>query len=579
MDEQKHIISRQVLEITVQNRQQAHSIQNAASSAVRQKLLPALDRTFSRLTKPDEILRLDKLVLDIGDVSSVNLEEELTSRVLREIEEKLSGIISKEKVKSTEREDGRQAVFIKKPDRYADQLMHYLKFGVMPWWRDESSGITLAELIRLAAEESEKVATELIPTLLAFRQVRKRIAYQLNRAQLMSLLSLLPGQAGGQTKKFDRIYRPQTLFRNVATDAEWQYHLLDTLHQNREFNAEQHGMALISVIIRKSLHDSSRLTREVVLTELIGNLVASGIMKSLKKEILFETAKLAKELQVQLTKQTLPVLRSYINEMEPDTQRIFRDLVSLPPETGSPGPADEQVESPIFSGHSERKEEEEEAARAGKKSTASDQIQEKVKGITPSKDWHPVPVEEEKDIARDVDQKRFSIPLDDTGFYIENAGIILLHPFLFYLFDGLDLLNEDKIFKSEQEAFRAVHLLQYLATGQVISPEHELMLNKILCGLDPAEPVPLEIGITEEEQAECMNLLTVVLERWEALKTRKPDALRQNFLNRSGRLSYRGNGWNLYIERSTLDVMLDKLPWSLSIVKIPWRDDLIYVEW
>ena len=162
---------------------------------------------------------------------------------------------------------------------------------------------------------------------------------------------------------------------------------------------------------------------------------------------------------------------------------------------------------------------------------------------------------------------------------MDNAGLVLLNPFLFFFFDGLGLLNKEKNFKSDQHAFRAVHLLQYLATGDSASPEHELSLNKILCGIDLNDPIPFDLLLTKKEKEECSHLITVVLERWGALKTKDAEALRNGFLRREGRLSFQGKGWNLFIERTTLDVLLDRLPWSLSMVKFPWRDDIIYVEW
>jgi hypothetical protein len=93
------------------------------------------------------------------------------------------------------------------------------------------------------------------------------------------------------------------------------------------------------------------------------------------------------------------------------------------------------------------------------------------------------------------------------------------------------------------------------------------------------EPVPFDVQLKQEEIEECHNLQSVVLERWEVLKTTNPEALRKGFLQREGRLSNKGNGWHVFIERETLDIMLDRLPWSISIISLPWRNDLIYVEW
>ncbi|MEO1401775.1 MAG: contractile injection system tape measure protein [Cyanobacteria bacterium J06635_1] len=37
--------------------------------------------------------------------------------------------------------------------------------------------------------------------------------------------------------------------------------------------------------------------------------------------------------------------------------------------------------------------------------------------------------------------------------------------------------------------------------------------------------------------------------------------------------------WLLQIERETYDILLDQLPWSIRVVKLPWMPKLLYVEW
>ncbi len=51
MKEQGHIIGREVLELTVPDRANAMSVQNRVSEIVRQKLNPALDQIFSKISE------------------------------------------------------------------------------------------------------------------------------------------------------------------------------------------------------------------------------------------------------------------------------------------------------------------------------------------------------------------------------------------------------------------------------------------------------------------------------------------------------------------------------------------------
>jgi hypothetical protein len=112
-----------------------------------------------------------------------------------------------------------------------------------------------------------------------------------------------------------------------------------------------------------------------------------------------------------------------------------------------------------------------------------------------------------------------------------------------YFFEGLNLLNKELQFKSKPDAFKAVHLLQFIATGQENTLENDLPLNKILCGLDETEPVPVSVSLSEVEKEECFYLIKTVLERWEALKTTNPAALRETYLQREGILKQAGQSW------------------------------------
>ncbi|UQV44270.1 hypothetical protein KIV45_20865 [Janthinobacterium lividum] len=89
--------------------------------------------------------------------------------------------------------------------------------------------------------------------------------------------------------------------------------------------------------------------------------------------------------------------------------------------------------------------------------------------------------------------------------YIANAGLVLVHPFLPRLFTQLNLLssNEDgtRQLRGEDGA-RAVHLLQYLSDGVTNAPEPELVLNKLLCGLEPGFPAPPLIFAMKKRQQE-----------------------------------------------------------------------------
>jgi hypothetical protein len=166
----------------------------------------------------------------------------------------------------------------------------------------------------------------------------------------------------------------------------------------------------------------------------------------------------------------------------------------------------------------------------------------------------------------------------DTRLFVQYAGLVLLHPYLPAFFKGLDLMAE-KEFKDETCRHRAIHLLHYLATKESGLPEFMLLLPKLLCGMPFEEPMERYLDFSETETAECENLLRAVIQNWGALGKSSPDALREGFLRRDGKLEKQPDGWKLTVERQTLDILLGKLPWGLGIVKLPWMPGILRVEW
>jgi hypothetical protein len=170
--------------------------------------------------------------------------------------------------------------------------------------------------------------------------------------------------------------------------------------------------------------------------------------------------------------------------------------------------------------------------------------------------------------------------LEATNFkeciYIENAGLILLHPFLPQFFTALGIAAEDQLVEPE----RALCLLHFLTTGLLIAPEYELTLCKILCNIPLETPVESNMELTELESAEAEALLKAVIRHWDALRNTGIDGLRGEFLLRFGKLSVRTDGdWLLQVEAKSVDLLLNQLPWGISMIQLPWMQRMLWVEW
>ncbi|RWX47191.1 hypothetical protein H206_02503, partial [Candidatus Electrothrix aarhusensis] len=161
------------------------------------------------------------------------------------------------------------------------------------------------------------------------------------------------------------------------------------------------------------------------------------------------------------------------------------------------------------------------------------------------------------------------------GIYINNAGLVLLHPFLPQFFGALGIAGEEQLLRPE----RALCVLHFLTTGQPVAPEYELMLPKVLCNIPLDMPVEADVDLTDEEQDEADALLKAVVDHWQALRNTTPDGLRGTFLSRSGKISLRGEDLLLQVEPQTWDIMLEQLPWGISMIRLPWMERMLWVEW
>ncbi|HKJ43575.1 MAG TPA: contractile injection system tape measure protein, partial [Sunxiuqinia sp.] len=162
---------------------------------------------------------------------------------------------------------------------------------------------------------------------------------------------------------------------------------------------------------------------------------------------------------------------------------------------------------------------------------------------------------------------------------ISNAGVILIYPYLKTLFDRLNWLNNQE-FVNEDCQSKALLITDYLTYGnRDVVPEHELVLNKILCGMEPRESLnPLAI-LTNVEKEEADDLLDSAIKHWSILKDTSPEGYRLSFLRREGILMFREGNWFLRVERKGFDMLLEHLPYTISIVRLPWMKNKLFVEW
>lgn len=183
-----------------------------------------------------------------------------------------------------------------------------------------------------------------------------------------------------------------------------------------------------------------------------------------------------------------------------------------------------------------------------------------------------------ENIKEEFSKKTVRKANEEEGIFLNNAGLVLLHPFFESFFHDFDLLKEGQ-FKDSESQTLAVHLLHYLATKQEFGAEHELVMEKFLCGWDPDLPIARVITISQQMKDESETLLSAAIRHWSALKNTSPDGLREGFLQREGKLILNNFQNRLILENKAQDMLLSYLPWGYSIFKLPWMGNALYVEW
>ncbi|MDZ4262880.1 MAG: contractile injection system tape measure protein, partial [Pseudomonadota bacterium] len=190
---------------------------------------------------------------------------------------------------------------------------------------------------------------------------------------------------------------------------------------------------------------------------------------------------------------------------------------------------------------------------------------------------HPSRLDKRNEIADSSDDQGSSSSVVED-IYIGNAGQVLAAPYLPRLFEMLGLMKNSK-FKDQAAAERAAHLLQYLVDERCDAPEYQLVLNKILCGVKTGTPIVREITASDSERAAVNGLLQGMIQNWKAVGNTSAAGLRLSFLQREGRLQRNESGWHLLVQPRAYDMLLDQLPWSFSLIKQPWMERVLHVEW
>jgi len=473
MNGKTHIIHRVNLEIDVPEMRLANKVKDDALRLLYNEVLPKLEKYMDSLIPEDEYIRLERLNIDIGQLSEAHFDEEFTKSVVRRFHEKAEKIVALDRERGDQPEAEKVVKFTKE-ESACECFLFFLETGSLPWWSQKSG-----ELL------GEKNLSEALK--------KSSVAFQ---KRLFSLLGENPVARQRLLNQFSLPFIFQSVLVFVAEEPTRR---IIQLLQQFEAKRTTDGAGLL-----KQQH--AFLTRITLLL--------------LARDEVFSGCQLDAIIDEYSANATLQDIRfSLLLEELKSTVTPFQ------------------------------------------------------KKISRKSDFQKTK-EEKKAVAKKQEKQ----DVEEDGFFVDNAGLVLLHPFLSSLFTDFELLAEGQ-FKNRESQTIAVHLLHYLATKQEFASEHELAMEQFLCGWDTDWPIEREVALSREMKNECETLLTAAIRHWSALKNTSPNGLREGFLQREGKLILNDFQDRLIVESKSHDVLLSYLPWGYSIFKLSWMKSALYIEW
>ncbi|NEW84057.1 MAG: hypothetical protein GZ094_17050 [Mariniphaga sp.] len=595
-----HFIRQQYLDIDLKGSESdGFALQHRLSDLYHAQLLPAIEKALDQCSSPDFHLIIDRLDIDIGTIEMDRIDYELTTSVAKALIDKIT-IESATRISGNTGENFNNTYFQTTDDRLWEVFIHFIVKGNLPWSYRLPAGKSLEEVITELLINDGIKTSSLIPV--------KRIVEALKSPNTSERLVL----------QFSELF---TKLLNQKTLPEILKDKVDSVDRTKQGNLWE---VFISFLLNGSFPVFYQLSKEKNLEEALTELLDAGetktdmtvpvskIEEALKspyasKRLVFQFSELfIMKLLKYICPETLVELTSLLSETEnlsfaPDEIRLFRRFVLektlLQVSSGSAISKVEiakqvldelqistdllpmvsmvfkqawpDIKIPLNEPFSVVSEQTEigQAAKTNLSPLSTEKFASRLSDIK-------LPGNKASTDSRLADEIHSKETTE--GIYIENAGLVLLHPFLPRFFDALGISIKEEIVHTE----RALSLLHYLATGEITAPEYELVLPKVICNVPLSIPVRANIEITESEINEASALLDAVIKHWEVLQNTTPDGLRGTFLVRPGKLTLKEDGdWLLQVESRTFDVLLEHLPWGISMIKLPWMNNMLWVEW
>ena|GEM_PF-4463336 len=555
MSAQRHTVGKFIVELHIGSRDEAWDMQNEVSASYERLLLAEMEEVFDGMVGDDEVLVIKRLEIDVGQVDELgDISQQLRMRVHEALQRMVHEARSSENGNAeviVSGEDGTlmhtEVQLRRRSVNDLGKLRYFFTYGFLPGLASKES---IREIAERVLEEDPDAWKQLIREL----PDNSRLVAQLGDAFLQRLLELLHPQA----EQLLDIRARMLLIVPVAGAALWSAMLSFDANAPLE-HFLPHFVQHVPPALRRSLEKISREENETQDQRIAELFRLLEELPDARNRFYAFAAALAEKIAA--------LLRHFPagDEKRKTLEQLGNaaHILSLENESTS------------------------QAQKLGVRLTLqrlSEELMQRLNRENGEAELFRQLEELQRTLQKEVQAERAKAqqelpPEAAEGLYIRNAGLVLTWPYLEAFFENLGLTEGDA-FPDEEAQTRAAHLLQFLATGSAgETEEQELLLNKLLCGMDATDALPLRAELDEHELGECDELLQAIIRNWEALKRTSVPGFQEGFLLRQGKLVNNGEDWSLTVERAPADMLFETLPYSIAAIQLPWMKTPLYVEW
>lgn len=525
-----HIIHKQKVVLEVPAQHDAFGYQGRVSSLFNNGLQTAIENVLDEMAAPGEVVRIDTLAINLGNIDAKQFDTGFKTKLVASLKE----AVLKSKAGTAHNSSSTMAETKPAATSQRDAFMYFVLHGSLPWYSNAHNMQVWEEALFAQWQPADwKLAAEwLRTTQQEDANTIQRIVWQFSNAfiaQLAQHIYMLNSNVESITA--DTLLAWHTDIVNIASVTTAGAASLKTAVWLDFFDVLLGGGALTPV------------------EKMVNRLVATQILRNKQNVAMFVTNN---QDDLLLKLKTVPVSNAFLNIITALQHNQSLDVIGSlfnvqntnPGEKGGTGAAANTISSPGTSDLN---------ATPGNMQL----VNSSVGNVTVTKP---------------------ATPATEDVLYLNSCGLVLLHPFLGAYFSDIGLI-ENRQFIHKQAQQRAVLLLHYLSTGETEAAEFNLGLQKLLCGYLQQDTLPCFIELSDKEKYESEQLLRTVIDYWPPLKKTSVAGFQQTFLQRQGRLSVIQAGWLLRVEQKAVDVLLGKLPWGYSTIRLPWMAGMLNVEW